>query len=185
MKRTALILGALFLTGCGTTPTTSAPTSTAQTTTTQSTNTTVTYSTVELGTIDSPIDLVERSSSDPWFYVVSQTGIVQQWSRDGKTKKTVLDVSSSTSVGGERGLLGLAFRKVEDTWHAILNRTNRDGHTEITIASVNADGSFAAPQSPGALVIRIDQPYQNHNGGAVVVGPDNMVYIGMGDGGSA
>lgn len=185
MKRTALILGALFLTGCGTTPTTSAPTSTAQTTTTQSTNTTVTYSTVELGTIDSPIDLVERSSSDPWFYVVSQTGIVQQWSRDGKTKKMVLDISSSTSVGGERGLLGLAFRKVENTWHAILNRTNRDGHTEITIAGVNADGSFAAPQSPGALVIRIDQPYQNHNGGAVVVGPDNMVYIGMGDGGSA
>jgi len=143
------------------------------------------YSTTVIGDIKSPVDLVERMPSDAWFYVVSQAGTIQQWSRDGRTKKTVLDVSSSIAFGGERGLLGLAFRNVDKEWQAILNRTNRDGHTEITITTVNDDGSFASLTSPGKLVMRIEQPYQNHNGGAVLVGPDNMVYIGMGDGGSA
>ena len=180
MKRTALLLGALFLAGCGSTPSTTAPT-----TTSQAVNTKVMYSTTVIGDIKSPVDLVERMPSDAWFYVVSQAGTIQQWSRDGRTKETVLDVSSSISFGGERGLLGLAFRNVDNEWQAILNRTNRDGHTEITITTVNDDGSFASLTSPGKLVMRIEQPYQNHNGGAVLVGPDNMVYIGMGDGGSA
>ena len=180
MKRTAPLLCALLLAGCGSTPTTTAPTTTSQVV-----NTKVEYSTTVIGDIQSPVDLVERLPSDAWFYVVSQAGIIQQWSRDGRTKTTVLDVSSSTSFGGERGLLGLAFRNVDNEWQAILNRTNRDGHTEITITTVNDDGSFASPTSPGQVVLVIDQPYQNHNGGAVLVGPDNMIYIGMGDGGSA
>lgn len=180
MRRTALFLGALLIAGCG-----SSPTDTAPSTTQPSINTSVAYSTSVIGTIESPVDLVERTSTDSWFYVVSQSGVIQKWSRDGAERVTVLDVSSSTSVGGERGLLGLAFRNVDNQWHALLNRTNQEGHTEITIAPVNNDGTFASTQSPGELVIRIDQPYQNHNGGAVLVGPDNMVYVGMGDGGSA
>lgn len=180
MKRTAPLLCALLLAGCGSTPTSSAPTTTSQVV-----NTKVEYSTTVIGDIQSPVDLVERLPSDAWFYVVSQAGIIQQWSRDGRTKRTVLDVSSLTTFGGERGLLGLAFRNVDNEWQAILNRTNRDGHTEITIITVNDDGSFASPTSPGQVVLVIDQPYQNHNGGAVLVGPDNMIYIGMGDGGSA
>ena len=180
MKRIALLLCALFLAGCGSTPTTTAPT-----TTSQAVNTSVVYSTTVIGDLESPVDLVERLPSDAWFYVVSQEGTIQQWSRDGRTKRTVLDVSSFTTFGGERGLLGLAFRNVDNEWQAILNRTNRDGHTEITITTVNDDGSFASPTSPGKVVLVIEQPYQNHNGGAVLVGPDNMVYIGMGDGGSA
>ncbi|MCX6518140.1 MAG: PQQ-dependent sugar dehydrogenase [Actinobacteria bacterium] len=180
MKRIALLLCALFLAGCGSTSTTTAPT-----TTSQAVNTSVVYSTTAIGDIKSPVDLVERVLSDSWFYVVSQEGTIQQWSRDGRTKRTVLDVSSFTTFGGERGLLGLAFRNVDNEWQAILNRTNRDGHTEITITTVNDDGSFASPTSPGKVVLVIEQPYQNHNGGAVLVGPDNMVYIGMGDGGSA
>ena len=180
MKRTAPLLCALLLAGCGSTPTTTAPT-----TASQAVNTKVVYSTTVIGDIQSPVDLVERLPSDAWFYVVSQAGIIQQWSRDGRTKRTVLDVSSLTTFGGERGLLGLAFRNVDNEWQAILNRTNRDGHTEITIITVNDDGSFASPTSPGQVVLVIDQPYQNHNGGAVLVGPDNMIYIGMGDGGSA
>jgi glucose/arabinose dehydrogenase len=180
VKRTALLLGALFLVGCG-----SAPSTTAPTTTSQAVNTKIVYSTLVIGDLKSPVDLVERMPSDAWFYVVSQAGTIQRWSRDGRTKETVLDVSSSIAFGGERGLLGLAFRNVDKEWQAILNRTNRDGHTEITITTVNDDGSFASLTSPGKLVMRIEQPYQNHNGGAVLVGPDNMVYIGMGDGGSA
>lgn len=176
-----LIVAAVLLTGCGSTTD-----SLVSSTSSQPVNTAVTYTIESIGTLDSPVDLIERSPDDSWFYVVSQTGIVQKWSRNGTTKVTVLDVSATTSVGGERGLLGLAFRKVDNEWQAILNRTNIAGDTEITIAMMNDnDGTFRSTTSPGAVVMVIEQPYQNHNGGAVLVGADNMVFIGTGDGGSA
>lgn len=182
------LLAAVLLAGCGSSTVVSVASSSTQpgNATSQPDNTKVTYRLSEVGSIDSPVDLVERSPADPWFYVVSQGGTVQKWSRNGDTKETVLDVSSSTSVGGERGLLGLAFRNVDNEWQAILNRTNLDGDTEITVALMNdADGSFRSKTSPGNVVLVVEQPYQNHNGGSVLVGPDNMVYVGMGDGGSA
>ena len=184
MKRVVLFFAFSLVVGaCGAED--SASTTTTPVATTVSPNARVEYSTRTLGTIDSPVDLVERSPEDDWFYVVSQSGIIQQWSRDGSLRTTILDVSDVTSVGGERGLLGLAFRKtVDNTWQAFLNRTNKDGHTEITIADVKADGTFSSLQSPGELVLRVEQPYSNHNGGAVLVGPDNMLYVFMGDGGS-
>lgn len=180
MKRVALLLIALVLAGCG-----SAPSSTATTSTTENINTTVEYSTSVIGTIDSPADLVERSPDDLWFYVVSQSGVIQKWSRDGKQRSTILDISEYTSVGGERGLLGLAFRQVNATWQAFLNRTDIDGNTIITMLNVNEDGTFMSTSDPGAFVMEIPQPYANHNGGGLAIGPDNMLYIGTGDGGSA
>ncbi len=181
MKRIALCLSALVLAGCGA----SATSTTTSSTTTESVNTSVSYSTIEIGTIESPVDLVERSQEDSWFYVVSQSGVIQKWSRDGKQRSTILDISEYTSVGGERGLLGLAFRRVDATWQAFLNRTDIDGNTIITMLNVNEDGTFMSTSDPGAFVMEIPQPYANHNGGGLAVGPDNMLYIGTGDGGSA
>ena len=178
MRRVALLLSALVLAGCG-----SSPHSTA--TTTENINTTVKYSTSVIGTIESPVDLVERSPDDLWFYVVSQSGVIQKWSRDGKQRSTILDISKYTSVGGERGLLGLAFRLVDTTWQAFLNRTDIDGNTIITMLNVNEDGTFMSTSNPGAFVMEVPQPYANHNGGGLAIGPDNMLYIGTGDGGSA
>ena len=56
----------------------------------------------------------------------------------------------------------------------------------ISRFDVNPDGRFVVgTQATGAEIMKIAQPYSNHNGGAVVVGPDNMLYIGTGDGGSS
>jgi glucose/arabinose dehydrogenase len=181
MKRVALFLGTFVLAGCGA----SATSTTTSSTTSESVNTSVSYSTVEIGTITSPVDLVERSPEDSWFYVVSQSGVIQKWSRNGKQRSTILDISEYTNVGGERGLLGLAFRRIENQWQAFLNRTDLDGNTIISLLNVNADGTFMSTSDPGAFVIEIPQPYANHNGGGLAVGPDNMLYIGTGDGGSA
>ena len=180
MKRYALLLSALLLAGCGADSAVLTPTSTSE-----ASNTTVSYSTTVIGNIDSPVDLVERTPDDAWMYVVSQSGIIQQWSRDGKRRTTILDVSAVTSVGGERGLLGLAFRKVDSTWQAFLNRTDSNGDTVVSILPVNEDGTFMSSSDPGAEVISIKQPYANHNGGGLAVGSDNMLYIATGDGGSA
>src|SRR5205085_6394233 len=84
--------------------------------------------------------------------------------------------------GGERGLLGLAFHPNYATnGYFFINYTDRNGDTLVERLSVSADRNVAT--AAGTLIITIKQPYSNHNGGNVSFGPDNMLYIGMGDGG--
>jgi glucose/arabinose dehydrogenase len=130
--------------------------------------------------VEHPVDLTFRAG-DPALYVVSQDGFVVAV-RDGVVDENrVLDISGDITSGGERGLLGLTFST--DGSRAYVDYTNDDGDTEIAEYAVGADGAFD-PASK-RLLLKIDQPYANHNGGQVRIGPDGMLYIGMGDGGDA
>jgi glucose/arabinose dehydrogenase len=134
----------------------------------------------ELGQVSNPTNIAYRAG-DPTLFVVSQAGFVVAM-RDGVVDDTrLLDVSGDIRSGGERGLLGLAFSF--DGTHAYVDYTNGNGDTEITEFAVGADGVFD-PASK-RLLLTIDQPYANHNGGQVRIGPDGYLYIGMGDGGDA
>ncbi len=146
----------------------------------------VAYSTKVIGQLAAVVDLTQRDSSDAFFYVVSRNGTIERWRTNGTRIDTVLDISASTTGEGERGLLGLTFRRIVNKWEAFINFTDLAGNTVISRFDVSDDGTFLMGSSPtGTTVLSINQPYSNHNGGAVVVGPDNMLYIGMGDGGSA
>jgi glucose/arabinose dehydrogenase len=93
----------------------------------------------------------------------------------------VLDIRDRVgSRGGEQGLLGLAYSPDGD--HLYVDYTNRDGNTRVTEFSLGAD----AVPDPGSerLVLAVDQPFPNHNGGQVAFGPDGYLYVGLGDGGS-
>ena len=211
MKRRIALTGiaVVLLTSCSTssesaTTTTSSPTTTPATTvapstssqastttqasttppdTTTATPQSVTYSLTKVGSFADAVDLTERSASDGFYYVVSRAGTIQKWSTTNQPAQTVLDVSSLVTSEGERGLLGLAFRKVGGQWFAYINHTDRDGNTQIAEYTVTADGSFNADSR--RVLLSIEQPYANHNGGGLAIGPDNMLYIGMGDGGSS
>jgi len=128
--------------------------------------------------VTDPVSVVERRATDAFVYVVQRRGQVLRWARGSKKTTRVLDVSSLTTTDSERGLLGLTF--IGDK--AYINHTNKDGDTVIAEYSVRADGRFIAASR--RVLMTIDQPYSNHNGGDVVTGPDGMLYIGMGDGGS-
>jgi glucose/arabinose dehydrogenase len=89
------------------------------------------------------------------------------------------------SHGSEQGLLGLAF----DPHYAkngkfYIDVTNADGDTEIWQYTRSATHPNQADPESKKLVIRIDQPFDNHNGGWIGFGPDGNLYIAMGDGGS-
>lgn len=155
---------------------------TTQTPTTVSALQPVKYSLSQVGTLGDAVDLTERSSTDPYFYVVSRAGTIQKWSTRNEPAQTVLDISSLITSEGERGLLGLAFRKINNQWFAYINHTDRDGNSQIVEYFVNEDGTFNTASRRN--VLSIEQPYSNHNGGGLAIGPDNMLYIGMGDGGS-
>ena len=94
---------------------------------------------------------------------------------------TVLDVTDLTEMGGEQGLLGLTFAPGGDV--AYINYTDNNGDTVISEHQVTADGTFGTGDL-ARIVLEIDQPYDNHNGGDLTFGPDGLLYIGMGDGGA-
>lgn len=113
-------------------------------------------------------------------YVVAQRGQVLVLSDDNATSP-VLDLQAEVSTGNEQGLLGLAFHP--DLPLAYVNYTDTSGDTVIAEYAVTATGSLD-PASQRE-VMAVDQPYDNHNGGNLVFGPDKYLYIGFGDGGSA
>jgi glucose/arabinose dehydrogenase len=132
----------------------------------------------QVADLSSPVDLKWREG-DPGLYVVEKEGRIERLV-DGEPT-TVLDVSDLTSEGSEQGLLGLAFAPGGDV--AYINYTDNNGDTVISEHPVAADGTFGTGDS-ARIVLEIDQPYDNHNGGDLTFGPDGYLYIGMGDGGA-
>jgi glucose/arabinose dehydrogenase len=181
MRRFTAALSIIVLTACS-----QATTNTTSTSSSVESNTSVSYSTQVIGKLEGAVDLIERSSEDNWFYVISQKGTIERWTRDGKRIDTVLDISAMTTGEGERGLLGFVIRQLPNKTDAFINYTNKDGDTVISWIAVNADGTLDNSRSiTGTPFLTIEQPYANHNGGGLAIGPDNFLYIGTGDGGSA
>lgn len=135
---------------------------------------------VEIADIESPTALAVRRG-DPTLFITSQPGTVYAV-RQGADPMPVLDLSGETQSGGEQGLLGLAFSA--DGGTAYVNRTIADGSGQVEAFDVGPDGTFD-PASQ-RIIITIPHPEMaNHNGGSLVLGPDNMLYIGTGDGGGS
>ena len=135
-----------------------------------------------VGEFDTPVDLAFRYGDevpDAVFYVVEQPGRIVRV--EGDTHVTVADLTDRVRSGGERGLLGLAFAPEGDVGY--VDYTDADGNTVISELPVGADGTFDTAAE--RVLLTIDQPYGNHNGGDVDVAPDGTLFIGMGDGGSA
>jgi len=96
--------------------------------------------------------------------------------RDGFS---VLDMSARVDTRGEMGLLGLAFSPAGDRLYT--SSVNREQVSELWEWPVAADGSLDA--EAGRMVLSLEQPFWNHNGGDVTFGPDGYLYLGFGDGG--
>jgi glucose/arabinose dehydrogenase len=132
-----------------------------------------------IASFEQPVDLAWRVD-DPTAFVVERVGRVVPM-RDDTVGAPVLDITDLTEGEGEQGLLGLTFSV--DGSLAYVNHTDDRGDTVIAEYSVDTDGTFDAESR--RVLMTIEQPYGNHNGGNVTIGPDGMLYIGMGDGGSA
>jgi glucose/arabinose dehydrogenase len=129
--------------------------------------------------LQEPIALATRPD-DATLYVAERAGVVRAV-RDGKAaERPVLDIRDVVLDGGERGLLGITFSAGGDELYA--SYTNLDGDTRLV--AYRMEGEQAAPGSAREL-LAVDQPFANHNGGNVVLGPDGMLYLGLGDGGAA
>jgi glucose/arabinose dehydrogenase len=131
----------------------------------------------KIANLDSPIAMAQRRN-DEALYVAEKGGRIKAV-KDEKVGATVLDISTEVSTGGEQGLLGLDFSP--DGKKLYINFTNGPGDTVIREYAFS-DGK--AVTTSARKVLEIAQPYDNHNGGNILFGPDGYLYIGMGDGGS-
>lgn len=133
--------------------------------------------------LQSPVHLAAPPGDDRLF-VVEQAGRIRIIDGTGLRPQPFLDITERVGSGGERGLLSVAFRPdYAQSGEFFIDYTDRSGNTRIERYTVSADPDVADPAS-GRIVLGVDQPFPNHNGGLVTFGPDGMLYIGLGDGGS-
>jgi len=132
----------------------------------------------DIGTFDHPVGVAHRPG-DSQVYVVEQPGRVV--AVNDLSSESVLDITDLTESSGEQGLLGLALHPTADL--AYVDFTDLDGNTVIAEFAIDpATGQF--DRDSYREVLTVDQPYGNHNGGQLAFGPDQYLYIGLGDGGS-
>lgn len=133
----------------------------------------------DLGPASFPILLTARPN-DPMALLAERRGRVLTF--DGEEAgMVVLDIRDRTTTGGERGLLGLA-RHPDDDARLFVHYSDTLGRT--VVAEYRLDGTRADPGSE-RILLRVDQPASNHNGGMIQFGPDGALYLGLGDGGGA
>src|SRR5262245_2613775 len=127
--------------------------------------------------------LVTGTKAEPTrLYVVEQPGVIRVLVKGRLRAAPFLDIRSRVAFGGEQGLLGLAFDPAYAKNHRFyVNYTGKpDGATHVV--AFRSNGTRAILSSAQEL-LRVAQPYSNHNGGNVIFGRDGKLYVGMGDGG--
>jgi glucose/arabinose dehydrogenase len=133
--------------------------------------------------LTNPVHLT-APAGDTRLFVVEQVGRIRIVEGGNLRSEPFLDISSLVSSGGERGLLSVAFDpSYASTGFFWVDYTDVNGDTRVVRYRVSSDPNVADPAS-ATVVIAIAQPFANHNGGQIAFGPDGMLYVGMGDGGS-
>ena len=119
------------------------------------------------------------------LFVVEQGGRVRVIRRDSLLATAFLDLRGKISSSGEQGLLSLAFHPQYATnGRFYVYFTDPAGNSRVVRYAVStADPNVADPVATDT-VLKVVQPYSNHNGGLLLFGPDGKLYVGLGDGGS-
>ncbi|MEW6324424.1 MAG: PQQ-dependent sugar dehydrogenase, partial [Nitrospirota bacterium] len=135
-----------------------------------------------------PVGLAHAGDGSGRLFIVEQRGLIRILKGGKLQPAPFLDLRRQVTAGGERGLLGLAFHpKFSSNGRFFVNYTKttllRKLQTVIAEFRVTPDVDRADPATERVL-LTVDQPYANHNGGHLAFGPDGYLYIGLGDGGA-
>jgi len=124
-------------------------------------------------------------AGDSRLFIVQQNGLIRVWQPPQLLDTPFLDIRNLTSSGFERGLLGMAFHpRYAENRRFFINYTDINGNTVIAQYLRSQNDPNRADPSSVRIILRVDQPFANHNGGQLQFGPDGYLYIGLGDGGS-
>ncbi|GDX78987.1 hypothetical protein LBMAG42_07980 [Deltaproteobacteria bacterium] len=141
-------------------------------------------------TFSYPVGLYAPPTPDGWWTVIRQRGEIYRFQDDGTTDvEEIVALGDVVYPGGsEEGLLGLAYAPdFATSGEVYLNYTALEGTQLQSRVSriLSFDGGLSFDLDSLEVLLTVDQPYSNHNGGNLAFGPDGYLYVGFGDGGSA
>jgi len=133
-----------------------------------------------------PVFVTHAGDGSNRLFILEQGGRIRIFQNGSLLATPFLDIQSRVTSGGERGLLGIAFHPdYRNNRRFFLNYTNNRPTLKTIISEYQT-----SPSNPNValtterVLLEINQPFDNHNGGQLLFGPDRYLYIGMGDGGS-
>lgn len=147
---------------------------------------------LNLSSIQFPLGMKQMPNNNQYFFIIHRDGQLFRFDNDPSvtTAIEVLDIEGQVStLGSEGGLLGFAFHPDVATNRAVYFSYTQTGggsagQSVISRFTMSADFSSIDPSSE-RVVLTVNQPYSNHNGGDLHFGPDGYLYFGLGDGGSS
>ena len=140
------------------------------------------------GGLADPVNIAAPDDGSGRLFIVERVGRIRVLEPDGTLlEEPFLDLTELVQNDYlEQGLLGLAFHPdYANNGRFYVNFTDyhTNGDTFVMEFVVSEDDPNVANREGGRLLLAIDQPYVNHNGGTIQFGPDGYLYIGTGDGG--
>ncbi|TXT58527.1 MAG: Glucose sorbosone dehydrogenase [Promethearchaeota archaeon] len=134
-----------------------------------------------------PVGLYDPDDGTNRLFVLEQKGNIYVFENEKTTSERTLflDITDQVTFGGEMGLLGLAFHpNYAENGYFYVDYINTDRDTIISRFEVNDGDINKAEKESEKVILTVEQPFDNHNGGQLAFGPDGYLYIALGDGGS-
>ncbi len=135
-----------------------------------------------------PVDIQNSADSTNRIFIVEQKGNIKVFNNNDNVTVAddFLNIENQVLYGGEQGLLGLAFHpNYKNNGYFYIDYTaSSPRRTVISRFTVSSSNPNLADQNSEVVLLEIEQPYSNHNGGQIAFGPDGYLYVSFGDGGS-
>lgn len=140
-----------------------------------------------------PIVVTHAGDGSNRVFVAEQEGVIRVFSNDQETEEATVFLNIEDHVvyaddKNEEGLLGLAFHpkfKQNGEFFVYYTSTEANLLSKISRFRVSKDNPGVADPASEEVILRVPQPFWNHNGGTIAFGGDGFLYIALGDGGSA
>jgi glucose/arabinose dehydrogenase len=137
--------------------------------------------------LNKPLGMATPPNDPNKMFVLEQAGTIRVVQNGSLLPDPLLDITDRVgSAGNEQGLLGIALHPdFASNGYFYVNYTDTNGNTVIARFHVSQSDANRADPNSEKVLLHVDQPFPNHNGGSMVFGPDGFLYMGLGDGGSA
>ena len=133
--------------------------------------------------LESPLDVAIRPGDPGSMLIVEQAGRVRVVRDAALTDEPFLDMAGIVTSGGEQGLLGLAVHPDPADGRVFVYYTALDGSQVMSSFRTDPADPDRALGDSERVLLRMEDPFANHNGGGLAFGPDGYLYVSTGDGG--